>query len=95
MVRLYWSLWAAVAAAALGIYLSGNFSMMKAVAFGFIGFGMTFMGMIGVLPAIVTHPAKASEGESKTVGSPQFAVEGQQVSPSTLRAVRNTHAAAH
>ena len=98
MVKLYWSLWSVVALAALGIYLTGNFSPMAAVVFGFIAFGMVFMGMIGVLPTMVAHPpalAKRSEAKGSTAASPQLAVETRQASPVTVGAVRNTHAAVH
>ena len=97
MVKLYWSIWSAFAVIALGVYLSGGFSMMTAVVFGFICFGMIFMGMIGVLPTMVAHPAPAKPLEDKAniVVSPQVAAEGRPSSPVTAGAVRNTHAAVH
>ena len=98
MVKLYWSLWSAVAVAALVIYLFGNLSPMVAVGFGFIAFGMVFMGMIGVLPTIVAHPPalkKVPEVKANIAASPQLALETPQSSPVTIDAVRNTHAAVH
>lgn len=58
LVRIYTTLWAAVAAIALVLLLSGNFTMLAAVAFGFVAFGMVFMGMMSVLPSTVVHPAR-------------------------------------
>lgn len=64
LVKIYWTLWAAVAAVAAILLVTGNFTMLTVVAFGFVSFGMIFMGMISVLPATVVHhgppqPAKA------------------------------------
>lgn len=95
MVKLYWSLWSAVAMIALGIYLSGNFSMFTVVVFGFIAFGMTFMGMISVLPTMVAHPPSSLEAGVNASRSPQFAPEIRRETPVTMGAVRNTHAAVH
>ena len=98
MVKLYWWLWSVVAVAALGFYLFGSFSPMVAIVFGFIAFGMVFMGMIGVLPTMAAHPpalAKASEAKADIAASPQLALEARQTSPVTVGTVRNTHAAVH
>ncbi len=57
MLKLYWTLWAAFAAAALLLWASGNFTMLALVGFGFVSFGMIFMGMIAVLPSTVVHHA--------------------------------------
>ena len=59
LVKIYWSAWALCAIAALSLFAIGNFTLLTAVVFGFISFGLTFMGMMGVLPATITHPAKA------------------------------------
>ncbi len=48
-------IWAFIAMAAAVVFLSGNFTQMTAVVFGFISFGMIFMGMMGVLPATFSH----------------------------------------
>lgn len=55
--KLYWSTWLAIALIAGIVILTGNFTAMALVVFGFIAFGMVFMGMMNVLPAIVSHPA--------------------------------------
>jgi hypothetical protein len=42
--------------AAAVIFLMGSMTLIALVVFGFISFGMVFMGMMGVLPILVTHP---------------------------------------
>ena len=56
LVKIYWTIWAMVAAAAAMFFVAGYFTALTAVVFGFTAFGLVFMGMIGVLPAMVTHP---------------------------------------
>ncbi len=57
LVKIYWLLWSLVALVALAFFVTGSFSVFSAVVFGFIAFGLTFMGMMGVLPVIVAHPS--------------------------------------
>ena len=59
MVKLYWTLWAIIGSIALILFATGNFTMLTLVAFGFVSFGMIFMGMISVLPSTVVHHAPA------------------------------------
>lgn len=61
MVKMYGFIWSIVACAAAAIYVSGSFTMLMAVVFGFICFGMVFMGMMAVLPAVVSHPARVQK----------------------------------
>jgi hypothetical protein len=56
IVKIYEIMWAVIALAAAIFLLTGNFTEIVAVVFGFICFGMVFMGMMSVLPAIVAHP---------------------------------------
>lgn len=53
LTKIYIALWLVIAAAALGVYVTGNMSVMAVVAFGFVCFGMVFMGMMSVLPTAV------------------------------------------
>ena len=53
--RIYFALWGLYFATAGVIYMSGMFNAKVAVAFGLVFFGMTFMGMISVLPFHVSH----------------------------------------
>ncbi|HVE58445.1 MAG TPA: hypothetical protein VNB22_16550 [Pyrinomonadaceae bacterium] len=57
LVKLYWTLWAAIAFLALLMFVTGNFTMMTLVVFGFVSFGMIFAGMMCVLPSTVGHNA--------------------------------------
>jgi hypothetical protein len=57
LVKIYWIVWAVTAVAAFSIYALGAFSPLVTVTFGFIVFGIVFMGMISVLPSMVSHPA--------------------------------------
>ena len=59
LTKIYAGLWAIFLLAAAIIFLTGNFTMFVGVVFGFVAFGMVFMGMMGVLPATVVHPAPA------------------------------------
>lgn len=59
LVRIYETLWALIALAAVALYVTGNFDVRTAIIFGFICLGMIFMGMISVLPFAVgphSHP---------------------------------------
>ncbi|MEP7214492.1 MAG: hypothetical protein ABI791_15555 [Acidobacteriota bacterium] len=58
LVKMYWMVWAVTAIAAMLVFLTGNFTLMMATVFGFIAFGLVFMGMIGVLPTMVSHPER-------------------------------------
>ena len=65
LVKMYWTLWAVIAALALLVLITGNFTMLMLVVFGFVAFGMIFMGMMSVLPATVAHPAPPEIPEPK------------------------------
>ena len=60
LVKLYEILWGVIALAAVIFFLTGNFTELVGVVFGFLCFGMVFMGMISVLPDSMSHhpPAK-------------------------------------
>ena len=75
ILKIYAIIWAFIAAMAGMLFLTGNFSEMTLVVFGFIGFGMIFMGMIGVLPSTVAHPAPAKEKSVKTAPATKSAAE--------------------
>lgn len=68
--RTYAFLWILVFATAAGLWLAGLFSLLTLVVFGFIAFGMTFMGMMCVLPNVVAHP----EPEKTAIPKPARAV---------------------
>lgn len=55
MVRVYETIWALIAIAVAAVLVTGNMTMLVAVSFGFVIFGMIFAGMMMVLPATVAH----------------------------------------
>ncbi|MEO8043151.1 MAG: hypothetical protein ABI646_11105 [Acidobacteriota bacterium] len=60
LVRIYWLIWALLGVVSLIFFAAGELTPLVLVTLGFFAFGMTFMGMMGVLPTIVghaTHPA--------------------------------------
>lgn len=61
IVKVYAMLWAVIGLAAAALFITGNFSELTAVIFGFISFGMVFMGMMGVLPATIAHPSATEQ----------------------------------
>lgn len=66
IVKIYGMIWAFIAMVAALFVLTGNFSELTAVVFGFISFGMIFMGMIGVLPSTMGHNAPVNMKKEKT-----------------------------
>jgi hypothetical protein len=55
LTKIYAGLWMVCLVTAGVFYLTGNMTMLAVVGFGFVAFGMVFMGMMGVLPATVVH----------------------------------------
>ena len=53
--RIYFALWGLLLLAMALIFALGNLTAFGIVVFGFLAFGLTFMGMIGVLPNWVGH----------------------------------------
>ena len=53
LTKIYLALWALLVAAFAGVYVLGNMTAEAWVVFGFVAFGMVFMGMISVLPTAV------------------------------------------
>jgi hypothetical protein len=54
--KLYAAVWGLLLFVAAALALTGNFSSTAAIVYGFISFGMIFMGMMSVLPSIVSTP---------------------------------------
>jgi hypothetical protein len=63
LVKIYWSIWALFLAASFVLFAAGAMTSFVLVVVGFVAFGLTFMGMMGVLPAMVSHPAPKKEAE--------------------------------
>ena len=66
-VKTFWTVCAVFTLATLLLFVTGNLSMLVAVIVGFIAFGLTFMGMMNVLPLMVSHPAEAKPAKLETV----------------------------
>lgn len=69
LVRIYWWMCSLVTLAALVVFAAAGFTMFAGVVFGFLAFGLTFIGMIAVLPSTVGHNAHVSPAtvEIKTI----------------------------
>ena len=67
IVKVYYLIWTAVILSAIAIMTLGAFSNIVAVVYGFVAFGLTFMGMIGLLPEIVSHPEPAKKPVAKAL----------------------------
>ncbi len=57
LVKIYWSICVVFAVSACILLLGGVFTIVVAVVYGFIAFGLIFAGMMCVLPGAVAHPA--------------------------------------
>ena len=77
MLKFYGMLWLALLLAAALFFAAGAFTLTVGVVFGFIAFGMVFMGMIGVLPILASHPAPANIAPRQT----QLTAAAPKVSP--------------
>lgn len=53
MTKIYFSLWIIYFLVLAAYYVSGAMTPTSLVVFGFISFGMVFMGIMGVLPTSV------------------------------------------
>jgi hypothetical protein len=53
ITKIYASIWVLGILAAAILYLTGNFTPVVQIVFGFLSFGAIFMGMIAVLPLTV------------------------------------------
>ena len=58
--RFYSVLWIAFFASAFAFWAAGSFSMLTATVYGFFAFGLTFVGMMCVLPGL-THNHRVHE----------------------------------
>jgi hypothetical protein len=47
------------------MFLTGSMTIHVLTVFGFIAFGLVFMGMMGVLPVEVSHPSGKKGAEPK------------------------------
>ena len=69
-VRSYWFVCGVFVFATALIFVTGNMTMLIATVIGFLAFGLTFMGMMNVLPTMVshvTHPEPAKKVETTAI----------------------------
>lgn len=79
MVRIYFGLWAALAALAAAAFFTGNLQGYSVVVFGMAAFGLVFMGMMSVLPSTIGHEPMHTPVES-----------GHRLTPDRARTAVNT-----
>jgi Na+/phosphate symporter len=66
-LKQYTALWALIVIIAAGFGITGNFSHLTALIFGFIGIGMIFVGMTSVRSSVMTHSQKKKMGKVPTI----------------------------
>lgn len=82
IVRVYWTIWAIFAGITALLGVTGNLNALTWSAVGFFAFGLTFMGMIGVLPLMAAHPM---ENEPKAVKPLPTSAEVKSAIPAVLK----------
>ena len=70
IVKIYAMLWIALAFITAILYFAGSLTLEIGIVFGFIAFGMVFMGMIGVLPTLASHPTPAKPATARIKATP-------------------------
>jgi hypothetical protein len=86
--RTYGFLWIIVIAAAGIMWLAGVLTLVAVVVFGFIAFGMTFVGMMCVLPGVYSHPPAAPVEKPAAKIRPQRAKASISTSRPVIRLAR-------
>jgi hypothetical protein len=82
--KFYLSLWILAAAAAVMTFFAGAMTMFALVVFGFLAFGLVFIGMMCVLPSSVAHqhelehtiepkPVKQPKEKAQKAAAPAYA----------------------
>lgn len=80
--KFYSYIWVLFFAAAALFWVLGQFTMLTLVVFGFCTFGLIFLGMLCVLPGMVTHSHEATAAKdsnskgNKVARNPNRAVAG-------------------
>lgn len=73
--RFYGFLWILYAVSAGILWLAGVFTVLALVVFGFIAFGLVFVGMMCVLPGHVAHPVAQRTKVPTAKNAPRAAKE--------------------
>jgi hypothetical protein len=62
-LKQYTALWALIVIIAAGFGITGNFTHLTALIFGFISIGMIFVGMTSVRSSVVMQPQNRKTGK--------------------------------
>ena len=62
--------WLALAVITAVLYAASSLTLETGIVIGFVAFGMVFMGIMGVLPALVSHPTPTKPSLSRIEASP-------------------------
>ena len=73
LVKLYFSVWVLAAISAIVVFAATGFTSMSVTVFGFVGFSLTFIGMIAVLPIWASHHEEVPRPEPVKAEVPQAA----------------------
>lgn len=74
-VKSYLSVCGLFAFAVLLAFVTGNLTMFSSLIFGFVFLGLTFMGMMNVLPIYVMHANERIPVEPEPVAKPVAVTE--------------------
>jgi hypothetical protein len=84
--KFYLSLWALAAGASVVTSLTGAMTMFALVVFGFLAFGLVFIGMMCVLPSSVAHQHELEHTiEPKPVKEPRSTTRPATAGYATLK----------
>lgn len=75
LLNLYKALWIIAAVATMLFVVTGNLGAMALVVLGFLLFGLVFMGMISILPTMVSH---AHEEAAAVIPQASFAENAKE-----------------
>lgn len=81
LVRIYEITWIVIALAALLVLVSGMMTAAAIIGFGFVVFGMVFMGMMGVLPSIYAQANHPDEPAPLKTGAARELAPGFHANP--------------
>ncbi len=87
--KMFWLVSAVFVGIGALLLVTGSFTAMVGVVYGFLAFGLVFMGMISVLPVWMTH----SDAAAKPVRSPARKLDTVSASSEKFRTVRSDVAA--
>jgi hypothetical protein len=75
LAKIYLFTWLFFFAVFMLTFVTGSLSLIAWTTFGFIAFGLVFMGMIGVLPVTAAHPVTKEARPATVKDKPQANLE--------------------